>query len=47
MGVHGVCSNDPRLFAQAEKIAAGAPASDPQPSKREAKKAKKATKAKG
>src|SRR5688500_16216896 len=31
MGVHGICSNDPRLFPQAEKAAAGkAPAPKPE-----------------
>jgi hypothetical protein len=31
MGVHGICSNDPRLFDQAEKVAAGeAPAPEPE-----------------
>jgi glycerophosphoryl diester phosphodiesterase len=31
MGVHGICSNDPRLFDQAEKIAAGdAPMPEPE-----------------
>jgi glycerophosphoryl diester phosphodiesterase len=31
MGVHGICSNDPRLFAEAEKIAAGdAPMPEPE-----------------
>ena len=44
MGVHGVCSNDPRLFEQAEKIVAGDPAEDEKPSKREAKKAEKEAK---
>jgi glycerophosphoryl diester phosphodiesterase len=32
MGVHGICSNDPRLFPQAEKAAAGKAAA-PQPEK--------------
>jgi hypothetical protein len=38
MGVHGVVSNDPRLFAEAERIAAGgAPASEPDPEGAEGK----------
>jgi glycerophosphoryl diester phosphodiesterase len=41
MGVHGVCSNDPRLFEKAEKIVAGQAEPDKPPSKREAKKAEK------
>ena len=42
MGVHGICSNDPRLFAEAERIVAGdAPAESPQED--EAKKAEKQT----
>jgi glycerophosphoryl diester phosphodiesterase len=47
MGVHGVVSNDPRLFAQAEKVAAGAaPEPEPdgeedEPSKRQQRKAAK------
>lgn len=45
VGVHGVVSNDPRLFAQAEKVAAGESGSAEEPSKREAKKAEKDAKA--
>ena len=53
MGVHGVCSNDPRLFAQAEKLVAGGaseeadeeePEEDSEPSKREQRKAEKRAK---
>lgn len=44
MGVHGIVSNDPRLFDKAEKIAAGGADPDEQPSKRETKKAEKAEK---
>ncbi len=44
MGVHGVVSNDPRLFEQAEKIAAGeasAPAQSPEQSEKQVEKAEK------
>jgi glycerophosphoryl diester phosphodiesterase len=44
MGVHGVCSNDPRLFAEAEKIVSGSSEPAEEPSKREAKKADKQAK---
>jgi glycerophosphoryl diester phosphodiesterase len=40
MGVHGVCSNDPRLFEQAERIVAGGSEAQEE-SRREAKKASK------
>jgi glycerophosphoryl diester phosphodiesterase len=48
MGVHGVVSNDPRLFAEAERIAAGgAPASEPDPEGAEGKSKRAEKKAKG
>jgi glycerophosphoryl diester phosphodiesterase len=44
MGVHGVCSNDPRLFEKAERIVSGEAAPEEKLSKREAKKAEKQAK---
>ena len=46
MGVHGVCSNDPRLFEQAEKVVAGeaAPPSRDEDGDPKAEKAEKAEK---
>ena len=44
MGVHGVCSNDPRLFAEAEKIVAGEAAGPRSPRSRTEKRAAKQAK---
>ena len=44
MGVHGVCSNDPRLFAEAEKIVGGEATGIEAPSKKEQKRASKQAK---
>ena len=44
MGVHGVCSNDPRLFAEAEKIIAGEGTGIEAPSKKGQKRAGKQAK---
>lgn len=44
MGVHGVCSNDPRLFAEAERIVAGWASGDgdsPEPEEKRSRKAEK------
>jgi glycerophosphoryl diester phosphodiesterase len=47
MGVHAICSNDPRLFEQAEKRAASGPpepVEEPKPSRKERKAEKKEAK---
>ena len=43
MGVHGICSNDPRLFAEAERIVTGDAPSPEEGGGRQAKKAEKQT----
>jgi glycerophosphoryl diester phosphodiesterase len=42
MGVHGICSNDPRLFAVAERAPALAPEQQPKKSRAEKREEKKA-----
>jgi glycerophosphoryl diester phosphodiesterase len=44
MGVHGICSNDPRLFEQAEKLAASGPAPEPLEEPKQSRKERKAEK---
>jgi glycerophosphoryl diester phosphodiesterase len=44
IGVHGVCSNDPRLFAQAERIVAGEAPGIEAPSRKDQKRAEKQAK---
>jgi glycerophosphoryl diester phosphodiesterase len=44
MGVHGICSNDPRLFEQAEQIAASAPAQEPLEEPKQSRKERRSEK---